>query len=90
MVVPIYDDNPFAQAVKPVVTWCLIVGQSRDFRSMRSRATPLALERLIETFSLIPAALFGYMPSPGTTARDPDAGHLPVLPCRCRCTCSAT
>ena len=28
-------------------------------------ATPLALERLIETFSLIPAALFGYEPSPG-------------------------
>ena len=24
MVVPIYDDNPFTQAVKPVVTWCLI------------------------------------------------------------------
>ena len=31
MVVPIYDDNPFTQTVKPVVTWCLIAGQSRDF-----------------------------------------------------------
>ena len=24
MVVPIYDDNPFTQSIKPVVTWCLI------------------------------------------------------------------
>ena len=24
MVVPIYDDNPFTQPVKPVVTWGLI------------------------------------------------------------------
>ena len=24
MVVPLYDDNPFAAPVKPVVTWCLI------------------------------------------------------------------
>ena len=24
MVVPIYDDNPFTQPIKPIVTWCLI------------------------------------------------------------------
>ena len=24
MVMPLYDDNPFAAPVKPVMTWCLI------------------------------------------------------------------
>lgn len=64
MVVPIYDDNPFTQAVKPVVTWCLIAGNLAIF-AYEAAATPLALDRLIDTFSLIPAALFGYEPSPG-------------------------
>jgi membrane associated rhomboid family serine protease len=64
MVVPIYDDNPFAQSVKPVVTWCLIAGNLAIF-FYEIAATPLALERLIDTFSLIPAALFGYMPPLG-------------------------
>jgi len=64
MVVPIYDDNPFAQSVKPVVTWCLIAANLAIF-GYEVAASPLALERLIETFSLIPAALFGHMPSPG-------------------------
>jgi rhomboid family protein len=64
MVVPIYDDNPFSQAVKPVVTWCLIA-LNLGVLFYEISASEHALERLIDTFSLIPAALFGYMPSPG-------------------------
>ncbi|MGE0034392.1 MAG: rhomboid family intramembrane serine protease [Xanthobacteraceae bacterium] len=64
MVVPIYDDNPFTQTVKPVVTWCLIAGNLAIF-FYEIAATPFALERLIDTFSLIPAALFGYLPPLG-------------------------
>ena len=64
MVVPIYDENPFTQTVKPIVTWALIAINLAIFM-YEVAATPLALERMIDTFSLIPAALFGYMPSPG-------------------------
>jgi membrane associated rhomboid family serine protease len=64
MVVPIYDDNPFAQAVKPVVTWCLILVNFVVF-AYEMAATPLALEHLIDSVSLIPAALFGDIPQPG-------------------------
>ena len=31
MVVPIYDDNPSPQPVKPVVTWCLIAANLAVF-----------------------------------------------------------
>ncbi len=64
MVVPLYDDNPFTQPVKPVVTWCLIAANLAVF-FYEAGATELALERMIDSFSLIPAALIGDIPSPG-------------------------
>jgi rhomboid family protein len=64
MVVPIYDDNPFSQPVKPVVTWLLIATNLTVF-FYEAAASQAALESLLETFSLIPAALFGHMPTPG-------------------------
>jgi membrane associated rhomboid family serine protease len=58
MVVPIYDDNPFAAPVKPVVTWCLIAINLAIFL-YEAGASQLALDRMIDTFSLTPAALTG-------------------------------
>src|SRR5256886_10810590 len=58
MVVPIYDDNPFVQPVKPVVTWCLIAANLAVF-FYETGASQLAFDRLIDTFSLTPAALIG-------------------------------
>jgi membrane associated rhomboid family serine protease len=55
MVVPIYDDNPFAAPVKPVVTWCLIAVNLAVF-FYEAGASQLALDRMIDTFSLTPAA----------------------------------
>ena len=64
MVVPIYDDNPFTAPVKPVVTWCLI-GLNLLFFLYEAAAAPLALERLIDSFSVTPAILTGKIPQPG-------------------------
>jgi membrane associated rhomboid family serine protease len=64
MVVPIYDDNPFTQPVKPVVTWCLIAANLAVF-FYEAGASQLALDRMIDTFSLTPAALVGDMPARG-------------------------
>src|SRR6516162_9853335 len=58
MVVPIYDDNPFVQPVKPVVTWCLIAANLAIF-FYETGASQLAFDRLIDTFSLTPAAFVG-------------------------------
>src|SRR5262249_53384101 len=58
MVVPIYDDNPFVQPVKPIVTWCLIAANLAIF-FYETGASQLAFDRLIDTFSLTPAALIG-------------------------------
>jgi len=58
MVMPIYDDNPFTQAVKPVVTWCLIAANLAVF-FYELGASELALDRVIDTFSLTPAAFIG-------------------------------
>ena len=58
MVVPLYDDNPFAAPVKPVVTWCLIAANLAVFFS-EVGASQLALDRMIDTFSLTPAAFVG-------------------------------
>ena len=58
MVVPIYDDNPFVQPVKPVVTWCLIAANLAIF-FYETGASQLAFDRLIDTFSLTPAAFIG-------------------------------
>lgn len=58
MVVPLYDDNPFAAPVKPVVTWCLIAVNLAVF-FYEAGASQLALDRMIDTFSLTPAAFVG-------------------------------
>jgi membrane associated rhomboid family serine protease len=64
MVVPIYDDNPFTQPIKPIVTWCLIAANLAVF-FYEAGATQFALERAIDTFSLTPAALIGDIPVRG-------------------------
>ena len=64
MVVPLYDDNPFAAPVKPVVTWCLIAVNLAVF-FYEAGATQLALDRMIDTFSLTPAAFAGHMAARG-------------------------
>jgi membrane associated rhomboid family serine protease len=61
MVMPLYDDNPFTQPVKPIVTWCLIAVNVGVF-SYEASADELAL---INTYSLTPAVLIGDMPSRG-------------------------
>ena len=58
MVVPLYDDNPFAAPVKPVVTWCLIAVNLAVF-FYEAGASQVALDRMIDTFSLTPAAFVG-------------------------------
>jgi membrane associated rhomboid family serine protease len=64
MVVPIYDDNPFTQPVKPIVTWGLIAANLAVF--LYEAAAPQAgLDRMIDTFSLTPAALRGDIPAKG-------------------------
>jgi membrane associated rhomboid family serine protease len=69
MVVPIYDDNPFSAAVKPVVTWGLIAANVIVF-IYEAGATQLALDHLVSTYSLTPAALSGEQHA---------RGWLPVL-----------
>jgi membrane associated rhomboid family serine protease len=64
MVMPIYDDNPFTQAVKPVVTWCLIAANLAVFL-YEMGASQLALDRVIDTYSLTPAVLTGDIPARG-------------------------
>ena len=64
MVVPIYDDNPFAAPVKPVVTWCLIAANLAVF-FYEAGASQLALDRMIDIFSLTPAAFTGNMEARG-------------------------
>jgi membrane associated rhomboid family serine protease len=63
MVVPIYDDNPFTQPVKPVVTWCLIAANLGVY-FYEAGASQVGLDRMIETFGLRPAAFAGD-PGPG-------------------------
>jgi membrane associated rhomboid family serine protease len=58
MVVPIYDDNPFGPPVKPMITWGLIAVNFAIFL-YEMGAGQLALDRMIDTFSLTPAALIG-------------------------------
>jgi membrane associated rhomboid family serine protease len=58
MVMPIYDDNPFTQPIKPLVTWCLIAANLGVF-FYEAGANQLALDRMIDTYSLTPAALTG-------------------------------
>jgi membrane associated rhomboid family serine protease len=58
MVVPIYDDNPFSPPVKPVVTWGLIA-LNVAILLYEVGASQLALDRIIDSFSLTPAAFIG-------------------------------
>jgi membrane associated rhomboid family serine protease len=64
MVMPLYDDNPFTQTVKPVVTWCLIALNLGVFL-YEAGASEVGLDRIIDTFSLTPAALTGDMSARG-------------------------
>jgi membrane associated rhomboid family serine protease len=64
MVMPIYDDNPFTDPVKPFVNWCLIALNLGVFFYEVS-ATELGLDHLMATFSLIPAAFMGDIPAQG-------------------------
>jgi membrane associated rhomboid family serine protease len=64
MVVPLYDDNPFTQPVKPLVTWCLIAANLGVF-FYEAGATQAGFDRLIDTYSLTPAILSGDMPARG-------------------------
>jgi membrane associated rhomboid family serine protease len=61
---PIYDDNPFTQPVKPIVTWCLIAANLGVF-FYEAGASQAGLDRIIEIFSLTPAALRGDISTPG-------------------------
>jgi membrane associated rhomboid family serine protease len=58
MVVPIYDDNPFTQPVKPVVTWCLIAANLAVY-FYETGASQVGLDRMIDLFGLRPAAFAG-------------------------------
>ncbi len=58
MVVPIYDDNPFTQPIKPIVTWCLIAANLGVF-FFEAAASEAGLDRVLEIFSLIPAVFIG-------------------------------
>src|SRR5690242_16988443 len=64
MVVPLYDENPFTQPVKPLVTWSLIAANLAVF-FYEVGATQVGFDRLIDTYSLTPAALSGDMPTRG-------------------------
>jgi membrane associated rhomboid family serine protease len=61
---PLYDDNPFTPSVKPIVTWCL-VALNLGVHLYETGASQLAYERVIDTFSLTPAALIGEIPARG-------------------------
>ena len=58
MVIPLYDDNPFTPPVKPVVTWGLIA-LNLAILLYEVGASQLALDRIIDSFSLMPAAFIG-------------------------------
>jgi len=85
MVVPIYDDNPFTQPIKPIVTWCLIAVNFLIF-FYEMGASVAGLDRMIEVFSLIPAAFIGdidargWLPAFGTLVTyqffHADLGHV--------------
>jgi membrane associated rhomboid family serine protease len=64
MVMPLYDDNPFTARVKPVVTWLLIATNLVVFL-YEMGASEAGLERLFDSVSLMPAALFGEVTAPG-------------------------
>ena len=78
---PIYDDNPFTQPMKPIVTWCLIAANLAVF-FYEAAAPQAGLDRMIDTFSLTPAALRGEIAPRGSLAAIGNAHHLSVLPCR--------
>jgi membrane associated rhomboid family serine protease len=85
MVVPIYDDNPFTQPIKPVVTWCLIAANFGVFL-FETVSSEAGLDRVLEIFSLIPAVFIGdidargWVPASATLVTyqffHADLGHL--------------
>jgi len=58
MVVPIYDDNPFTQPIKPVVSWTLIAINFLVFL-YETAASEATLDRVLEMFGVIPAVFVG-------------------------------
>src|SRR5260221_12282230 len=58
MVGPLSDDNPSPPPVKPVVTWGLIA-LNLAILLYEVGASQLALDRIIDSFSLMPAAFIG-------------------------------
>ncbi len=62
---PLYDDNPVTQPVKPIVTWCLIAANMAVFL-YEAGAPQAGLDRMIDTFSLTPAALRGDISARGS------------------------
>ena len=88
MVVPIYDDNPFTQPVKPVVTWCLIAGNLAVFlyeiggRAARARAHDRHLQPH-PGGAVRRHAVAGRLPP--CSRWSPTSSSMPTL-----CTCSAT
>ena len=85
MVVPIYDDNPFTQPIKPVVTWCLIAANLAVYL-FEAGSSEAGLDRVLEVFSLIPAVFIGdidargWVPASATLVTyqffHADLGHL--------------
>ena len=85
MVVPIYDDNPFTQPIKPIVTWCLIAANLGVY-FFEAVASEAGLDRVLEIFSLIPAVFIGdidargWVPASGTLVTyqffHADLGHV--------------
>jgi membrane associated rhomboid family serine protease len=85
MVVPIYDDNPFTQPIKPIVTWCLIAANLGVY-FFEAAASEAGLDRVLEIFSLIPAVFIGdidargWVPASGTLVTyqffHADLGHV--------------
>lgn len=55
---PIYDDNPFTQPVKPIVSWCLIAVNLALF-FYETAAPQAGFDRMVDTLSVTPAALTG-------------------------------
>jgi membrane associated rhomboid family serine protease len=57
MVMPLWDDNPFALPKFPIVTWGLVVANVVVF--IVEMAAPAQLQGTLDTYALTPAALTG-------------------------------
>jgi membrane associated rhomboid family serine protease len=77
MVVPIYDDNPFTQPIKPVVTWCLIAANLIVY-FFEAGSSEAGLDRVLEVFSLIPAVFIGDIDALGWRRSSPTSSSTPT------------